>query len=66
MASVFYGHVRVRDQRQGMNGGKEMGAVKGKVKWFNEKKGFGFLEQPGGASPLQPAGTSTILPTPSA
>jgi CspA family cold shock protein len=32
-----------------MNGGKEMGAVNGKVKWFNEKKGFGFLEQPGGA-----------------
>jgi CspA family cold shock protein len=26
-----------------------MGAVKGKVKWFNEQKGFGFLEQPGGA-----------------
>ncbi len=26
-----------------------MGSVKGKVKWFNEKKGFGFLEQPGGA-----------------
>lgn len=26
-----------------------MGAIKGKVKWFNEKKGFGFLEQPGGA-----------------
>jgi CspA family cold shock protein len=26
-----------------------MGAVKGKVKWFNEKKGFGFLEQSGGA-----------------
>ena len=26
-----------------------MGAVKGKVKWFNETKGFGFLEQPGGA-----------------
>jgi CspA family cold shock protein len=26
-----------------------MGAVKGKVKWFNEAKGFGFLEQPGGA-----------------
>ena len=26
-----------------------MGAVRGKVKWFNEKKGFGFLEQPGGA-----------------
>ena len=26
-----------------------MGAVKGKVKWFNEGKGFGFLEQPGGA-----------------
>ena len=25
-----------------------MGAVTGKVKWFNEKKGFGFLEQPGG------------------
>jgi len=25
-----------------------MGAVNGKVKWFNEKKGFGFLEQPGG------------------
>jgi CspA family cold shock protein len=25
-----------------------MGAVKGKVKWFNEKKGFGFLEQSGG------------------
>jgi CspA family cold shock protein len=23
--------------------------VKGRVKWFNEKKGFGFLEQPGGA-----------------
>jgi CspA family cold shock protein len=26
-----------------------MGAITGKVKWFNEKKGFGFLEQPGGA-----------------
>jgi CspA family cold shock protein len=26
----------------------QMGAVTGKVKWFNEKKGFGFLEQPGG------------------
>ena len=26
-----------------------MGSVKRKVKWFNEKKGFGFLEQPGGA-----------------
>jgi CspA family cold shock protein len=26
-----------------------MGAVKGKVKWFNEKKGFGFIEQQGGA-----------------
>lgn len=25
-----------------------MGAVTGKVKWFNDKKGFGFLEQPGG------------------
>ncbi len=26
-----------------------MGSVVGKVKWFNEKKGFGFLEQPNGA-----------------
>ncbi len=26
-----------------------MGSVQGKVKWFNEKKGFGFLEQPNGA-----------------
>lgn len=26
-----------------------MGAVKGRVKWFNAKKGFGFIEQPGGA-----------------
>lgn len=25
-----------------------MGAVKGKVKWFNEGKGFGFIEQSGG------------------
>jgi CspA family cold shock protein len=25
-----------------------MGAVKGKVKWFNEKKGFGFIEQQSG------------------
>jgi CspA family cold shock protein len=25
-----------------------MSSVKGKVKWFNEKKGFGFLEQAGG------------------
>ncbi|NRA54983.1 MAG: cold-shock protein [Gammaproteobacteria bacterium] len=23
-------------------------AVTGRVKWFNEKKGFGFIEQPGG------------------
>jgi len=25
-----------------------MGAVRGKVKWFNEKKGFGFIEQNSG------------------
>ena len=25
-----------------------MGAVKGKVKWFNEKKGFGYIEQQSG------------------
>jgi len=26
-----------------------MSRTKGKVKWFNEKKGFGFLEHDGGA-----------------
>jgi CspA family cold shock protein len=26
-----------------------MGTISGRVKWFNEKKGFGFLEQPGGS-----------------
>ena len=25
-----------------------MGAVTGKVKWFSDQKGFGFIEQPGG------------------
>jgi CspA family cold shock protein len=43
-----------------------MGAVNGKVKWFNEKKGFGFLEQPGGAdvfvhfSAIKSAGFKTL------
>jgi CspA family cold shock protein len=26
-----------------------MGAVTGKVKWFNEKKGFGFIERQDGS-----------------
>ena len=28
--------------------GRERMRITGKVKWFNEKKGFGFIEQEGG------------------